>query len=94
MFLKVFVITATSIKLCYVEKKKKKKTKKDKNKSGVLINMITIPPCDLPMVPLAAEKRSGQGFLVTTGKNGTNSTIGRFAYFTIGRIPNVAIVNG
>ena len=53
-----------------------------------------IPPCDLPMVPLvpmvplAAEKR----FLVTIGKNGTNSTIGRFADFTIGRTPNVARV--
>ena len=57
--------------------------------------MIKIPPCDLPMVPLvpmvplAVEKRSG--FLVTIGKNGTNSTIGRFADFTIGRTPNVAI---
>ena len=55
--------------------------------------MIKIPPCDLPMVPmvpLAAE--NVQGFLVTIGKNGTNSTIGRFADFTIGRTPNVAIV--
>ena len=42
--------------------------------------MIKIPPC---------EKRSG--FLVTIGKNGTNSTISRFADFTIGRTPNVAI---
>ena len=56
--------------------------------------MIKIPPCDLPMVPLvpmvqlAAE--NVQGFLVTIGKNGTNSTIGRFADFTIGRTPNVA----
>ena len=58
--------------------------------------MIKIPPCDLPMVPLvpmvplAAE--NVQGFLVTVGKNGTNSTIGRFADFTIGRTPNVAMV--
>ena len=58
--------------------------------------MIKIPPCGLPMVPLvpmvplAAE--NVQGFLVTIGKNGTNSTIGRFADFTIGRTPNVAIV--
>ena len=54
--------------------------------------MIEIPPRDLPMVPmvpLAAE--NVQGFLVTIGKNGTNSTIGRFADFTIGRTPNVAI---
>ena len=53
--------------------------------------MIKIPPCDLPMVPLvplAAE--NVQGFLVTIGKNGTNSTIGKFADFTIGRTPNVA----
>ena len=56
--------------------------------------MIKIPPCDLPMVPLvpmvllAAE--IVQGFLVTIGKNGTNSTIGRFTDFTIGRTPNVA----
>ena len=56
--------------------------------------MIKIPPCDLPMVPLvpmvplAAEII--QGFLVTIGKNGTNSTIGRFTDFTIGRTPNVA----
>ena len=55
--------------------------------------MIKIPPCDLrmvPLVPLAAE--NVQGFLVTIGKNCTNSTIGRFADFTIGRTPNVAIV--
>ena len=54
--------------------------------------MIKIPPCDLPMVPLvplAAE--NVQGFLITIGKNGTNSTIGRFTDFTIGRTPNVAI---
>ena len=56
-----------------------------------------MPPCGLPMVPLvpmvplAAE--IVQGFLVTIGKNGTNSTIGRFTDFTIGRTPNVAIVN-
>ena len=50
--------------------------------------MIKIPPCDLPMVPLAAE--SVQGFLVTIGTNGTNNTIGRFADVTIGRTPNVA----
>ena len=53
--------------------------------------MIKIPPCVLPMVPmvpLAAE--NVQGFLVTIGKNGTSSTIGRFADFTIGRTPNVA----
>ena len=53
--------------------------------------MIKIPPRDLPMVPmvpLAAE--NVQGFLVTIGKNGTNSTIGRFSDFTIGRTPNVA----
>ena len=60
--------------------------------------MIKIPPCDLPMVPLAVEKRSGFflvtiGNLVTIGKNGTNSTIGRFADFTIGRTPNVAIAD-
>ena len=51
-----------------------------------------MPPCDLPMVPLvpmAAE--IVQGFLVTIGKNGTNSTIGRFTDFSIGRTPNVAI---
>ena len=58
--------------------------------------MIKIPPCDLPMVPLvpmvplAAE--NVQGFLVTMGKKGTNSTIGRFADFTIGRTPNVAYI--
>ena len=56
--------------------------------------MIKMPPCGLPMVPLvpmvplAAE--IVQGFLVTIGKNGTNSTIGRFTDFTIGRTPNVA----
>ena len=44
------------------------------------------------MVPLAAE--IVQGFLVTIGKNGTNSTIGRFTDFTIGRTPNVASVHG
>ena len=68
-----------------------KKIRKTKNKRAVLINMMKIPPCDLPlvpMVPLAAE--NVQGFLVTIGKNGTNSTIGRFADFTIGRTPNVA----
>ena len=55
--------------------------------------MIKIPPCDLPMVPmvpLAAE--IVQGFLITIGKIGINSTIGRFADFTIGRTPNVAVV--
>ena len=56
--------------------------------------MIKIPPCDLPMVPLVPmvplEAENVQGFLVTIGKNGTNSTIGRFADFTIGRTPNVA----
>ena len=31
----------------------------------------------VPMVPLAVE--NVQGFLVTIGKNGTNSTIGRFS---------------
>ena len=53
--------------------------------------MIKMPPCDLhvPMVPLAAE--IVQGFLVTIGKNGTNSIIGRFTDFTIGRTPNVAM---
>ena len=56
--------------------------------------MIKMPPCDLPMVPLvpmvplAAE--IVQGFLVTIGKNGTNSTTGAFTDFTIGRTPNVA----
>ena len=71
-----------------------KKIRKTKNKRALLINMMKIPPCDLPMVPLvpmvplAAE--NVQGFLVTIGKNGTNSTIGRFADFTIGRTPNVA----
>ena len=50
--------------------------------------MIKIPPCDLPMVPLAAE--NFQDFLVTIGKNGTKSTVGRFADFTIWRTPNVA----
>ena len=40
----------------------------------------------VPMVPLAAE--IVQGFLVIIGKNGTNSTIGRFTDFTIGRTPN------
>ena len=59
--------------------------------------MIKFPPCDLPMVPLVpvvplAVEKNVQGFLVTIGKNGTNSTIGRFADFTIGRTPNVAIV--
>ena len=59
--------------------------------------MIKIPPCDLPMVPLvpmvplAAE--NVQGFLVTIGKNGTNSTIGSFTDFTIGKTPNVAILS-
>ena len=59
--------------------------------------MIKIPPCDLPMVPLvpmvplAAE--IVQGFLVTIGKSGTNSTIGRFTDFTIGRTPNVATIH-
>ena len=38
------------------------------------------------------QQKSVQGFLVTIGKNGTNSTIGRFADFTVGRTPNVAIV--
>ena len=56
--------------------------------------MIKIPPCDLPMVPLVPmvplATENVQGFLVTIGKNGTNSTIGRFADFTIGRTPNVA----
>ena len=53
--------------------------------------MIKIPPCDLPMVPLYHwQQKNVQGFF---GKNGTNSTIGRFADFTIGRTPNVAIVN-
>ena len=36
------------------------------------------------------QQKSVQGFLVTIGKNGTNSTIGRFADFTVGRTPNVA----
>ena len=36
------------------------------------------------------QQKNFQGFLVTIGKNGTNSTIGRFADFTIGRTPNVA----
>ena len=54
--------------------------------------MIKIPPCDLSMVPLAAE--NVQGFLVTNGKNGTNSSIGRFIDFTIGRTPNIACVRG
>ena len=49
--------------------------------------MIKIPPCDLPMPPLAAKKKNVQGFLVIIGKNGT---IGRFADFTIGKTPNVA----
>ena len=58
--------------------------------------MIKIPPCDLPMVPLVPmvplAVENVQGFLVTIGKNGTNSTIGRFSDFTIGRTPNVAII--
>ena len=37
------------------------------------------------------QQKNVPGFLVTIGKNGTNSTIGRFADFTIGRTPNVAI---
>ena len=37
------------------------------------------------------QQKSVQGFLVTIGKNGTNSTIGRFADSTVGRTPNVAI---
>ena len=36
------------------------------------------------------QQKNVQEFLVTIGKNGTNSTIGRFADFTIGRTPNVA----
>ena len=36
------------------------------------------------------QQKNVQGFLVTIGKNGTNSTIGRFADFTIGRTPNAA----
>ena len=56
--------------------------------------MIKIPACDLPMVPLVPmvplAAKNVQGFLVTIGKNGTNSIIGRFADFTIGRTPNVA----
>ena len=56
--------------------------------------MIKIPPCDLPMVPLVPMAvENVQGFLVTIGKNGTNSTIGRFSDFTIGRTPNVALAN-
>ena len=58
--------------------------------------MIKIPPCDLPMVPLVPmvplAVENVQGFLVTIGKNGTNSTIGRFLEFTIGRTPNVAML--
>ena len=55
--------------------------------------MIKMPPCDLPMVPLVPMVAEiVQGFLVTIGKNGTNSTIGRFTDFTIGRTPNVADV--
>ena len=38
------------------------------------------------------QQKSVQGFLVTIGKNGTNSTIGRFADSTVGRTPNVATV--
>ena len=38
------------------------------------------------------QQKSVQGFLVTIGKNGTNSTIGRFVYFTVGGTPNVATV--
>ena len=59
--------------------------------------MIKIPPCDLPMVPLVPmvplAAKNIQGFLVTIGKNGTNSTIGRFTDFTIGRTPNVAYIS-
>ena len=58
--------------------------------------MIKIPPCDLPIVPLVPmvplAAKNVQGFLVTIGKNGTNSTIGRFTDFTIGRTPNVACI--
>ena len=58
--------------------------------------MIKMPPCDLPMVPLVPMVQLAaeivQGFLVTIGKNGTNSTIGRFTDFTIRRTPNVAII--
>ena len=44
----------------------------------------------LPIVPLVAEKRSEfSGFHC----NVANITIGRFTDFTIGRTPNVAIVN-
>ena len=58
--------------------------------------MIKMPPCDLPMVPLVPmvplATEIVQAFLVTIGKNGTNSTTGRFTDFTIGRTPNVANV--
>ena len=37
------------------------------------------------------QQKNVQGFLVTIGKNCTNSTIGRFTDFTIGRTSNVAI---
>ena len=40
------------------------------------------------------QQKSVQGFLVTIGKNGTNSTIGRSADFTVGRTPNVANITG
>ena len=45
--------------------------------------MIKIPPRSLPMVSLAAKKRSGFGKIVT------NDTNGKHADFTIGRTPNV-----
>ena len=45
----------------------------------------------VPFLPLVrtTNARNVQCFLVTISKNGTNSTIGRFAVFTIGRTPNV-----
>ena len=39
------------------------------------------------------QQKNVQGFLVTIGKNGTNSTTVKFVDFTIGRTPNVATVN-
>ena len=59
--------------------------------------MIKIPPCDLPLSKYQWYQwyhwlqKNVQGFLVTIGKNVTNGTIGRFADFTIGNPPNVAV---
>ena len=61
--------------------------KNDQNKWGVLISMILFTPCDLPIVPLLAEKHPW--FSGYHCKNVTNGTIGKFSDFTIDRTPNI-----